>query len=135
MVEMSVVYLGEKHCELTHGPSKSKIETDAPKDNMGRGENFSPTDLVGAALASCVLTTMAIMAEKGSLNFKGATANVSKEMQASPRQIARLPVTVNMPKGLSAEDRKRLEAAAHTCPVHRSLSPEVQAPITFNYQD
>lgn len=135
MVEMSVVYLGEKHCELTHGPSQSKIETDAPKDNNGRGENFSPTDLVGAALASCVLTTMAIMAEKDGLSIKGASARVTKEMQASPRQIARLPVTVDMPAGLSATDRKRLEAAAHTCPVHRSLSPSVQAPITFNYPD
>ena len=64
MVEMSIVYQGEKHCELTHGPSGSKIETDAPRDNMGRGERFSPTDLMGAALASCVLTTMAIVAER-----------------------------------------------------------------------
>lgn len=135
MVEMSAVYLGEKHCELTHGPSKSKIETDAPKDNNGRGENFSPTDLVGAALASCILTTMAIMAEKDGLSIKGAQAHVSKEMQASPREIVGLPVTVTMPAGLSATDRKRLEAAAHTCPVHRSLGPNVKAPITFNYPD
>jgi len=135
MVEMSCVYLGEKHCELVHAPSKSRIETDAPRDNQGRGENFSPTDLVGAALASCVLTTMAIMAEKDGLSIKGASARVTKEMQASPRQIARLPVTVDMPAGLSARDRQRLEAAAHACPVHRSLSPEVQAPITFNYPD
>ena len=135
MVEMSVVYLGEKHCELTHGPSQSKIETDAPKDNNGRGENFSPTDLVAAALASCVLTTMAIMAEKDGVSFTGAKAHVSKEMQANPRQIAQLPVTVEMPKGLSVTDRKRLEAAAHACPVHRSLASSVQAPITFNYPD
>ncbi len=135
MVEMSVLYLGEKHCELTHGPSQSKIETDAPKDNNGRGENFSPTDLVAAALASCVLTTMAIMAEKDGVSFVGAKARVTKEMQASPRQIAKLPVVIDMPKGISATDRKRLEAAAHACPVHRSLSPEVQAPISFNYPD
>ncbi len=135
MVEISVLYLGEKHCELTHGPSNSKIETDAPKDNNGRGENFSPTDLVAAALASCVLTTMAIMAEKDGLSFTGAKAKVGKEMQANPRQIARLPVTIEMPKGLSVTDRKRLEAAAHACPVHRSLSSEVQAPIAFNYPD
>lgn len=135
MVEMSAIYLGDKHCELLHGPSQTKIETDAPKDNNGRGENFSPTDLVGAALASCVLTTMAIMAEKDGLSIKGARARVTKEMQASPRQIAKLPCTIDMPAGLGATDRKRLEAAAHTCPVHRSLSPEVQAPITFNYPD
>ena len=135
MVEMSVIYLGEKHCELTHGPSNSKIETDAPKDNNGRGENFSPTDLVGAALASCILTTMAIMAEKDGLSIKGARARVTKEMQSNPRQIAKLPVTVEMPEGLSATDRKRLEAAAYTCPVHRSLGADVQAPITFHYPD
>lgn len=135
MVEMSAVYLGDKHCELTHGPSKSKIETDAPKDNNGRGENFSPTDLVGAALASCILTTMGIMAEKDGLSIKGASARVTKEMQLNPRQIAKLPVTVEMPKGLSVTDRKRLEAAAYTCPVHRSLSPDVQAPISFHYSD
>jgi putative redox protein len=135
MVEMSAIYLGDKHCELQHGPSKSKIETDAPKDNNGRGENFSPTDLVGAALASCILTTMAIMAEKDGLSIKGAKARVTKEMQASPRQIAKLPVTIEMPAGLSATDRKRLEAAAHTCPVHRSLNSDVQAPISFNYPD
>ncbi len=135
MVEMSAIYLGDKHCELQHGPSKSKLETDAPKDNNGRGENFSPTDLVGAALASCILTTMAIMAEKGGLSMKGATARVTKEMQASPRQIAKLPVTVDMPAGLQPTDRKRLEAAAHTCPVHRSLNAGVQAPISFVYPD
>lgn len=135
MVEMSAIYLGEKHCELTHAPSKAKIETDAPRDNQGRGENFSPTDLVGAALASCILTTMAIMAEKDGLSLKGATAHVEKHMQASPRVIARLPVTVQMPAGIGATDRKRLEAAAHTCPVHRSLAESVQAPITFVYPD
>jgi putative redox protein len=135
MVEMSAIYLGDKHCELQHGPSKSKIETDAPKDNNGRGENFSPTDLVGAALASCILTTMAMMAEKDGLSMKGAKARVTKEMQASPRQIAKLPVTIEMPAGLQPTDRKRLEAAAHACPVHRSLNADVQAPISFIYPD
>jgi uncharacterized OsmC-like protein len=135
MVEMSCVYLGEKRCESVHTPSQSQIETDAPRDNNGLGQKFSPTDLMGAALASCVLTTMAIMAEKDGLSIKGARARVTKEMQASPRQIARLPVVVEMPSGLSATDRKRLEAAARACPVHRSLSHEVQAPITFNYPD
>lgn len=136
MVEMSCVYVGEKRCELTHAPSGSVIETDAPRDNNGLGAKFSPTDLVGAALASCILTTMAIMAEKDGLILKGMRARFSKEMQITPhRQIARLPVTVEMPAGLSSANRKRLEAAAHTCPVHRSLSPEVQAPITFHYPD
>lgn len=135
MVEMTVFYTGEKHCELKHGPSGSTIETDAPKDNQGRGERFSPTDLIGAALASCVLTTMAIMAERHGIDLKGASANVTKEMNPQPRRIARLPVTVTMPKGIQLEDRQRLEAAAHSCPVIKSLSAEVQAPMTFSYPD
>ena len=135
MVEMSCVYLGEKRCEMVHGPSESKIETDAPRDNNGLAQKFSPTDLVGAALASCVVTTIAIMAEKDGKSVMGIRARVTKEMQTAPRMIAKLPVTVEMPKGISAVDRKRYEAAAHACPVHRSLSPEVQAPISFNYPD
>ena len=141
MVKMSVVYDGDKHCRITHGPSGSEIATDAPKDNAGKGELFSPTDLVAAALASCVATTMAIMAEKegaqpGAPDLAGMTAEVQKEMtSAPPRKIARLPVTVRLPAGISPEWRKRLEHAAHGCPVHRSLSPEVDAPITFVYPD
>ena len=135
MVRMSATYMGEKHCEIKHEPSGSMIETDAPRDNQGRGERFSPTDLVGAALGSCILTTMAIMAEKNGISFVGASAGFSKEMNAQPRQIQRLPVEVRMPKGLSPEDRKRLEAAARACPVHRSLNAEIEAPITFVYVD
>ena len=137
MVEMEIIYSGEKHCELTHGPSHSKIETDAPKDNNGRGERFSPTDLVGAALGSCILTTMAIMAERdgGAVDMKGASAKVIKEMQASPRRIAKLSVDITMPKGVPVEQRRRLEAAAHACPVHKSMHPDVQMPITFSYPD
>ena len=134
MVEMSTVYLGEKHCELTHGPSGSRIETDAPKDNLGRGQNFSPTDLRGAALASCVLTTMAIMAERDGLEIKGTKARVTKDMHQNPRRIARLPLEVWMPAGLSERDRQRLEAAAHACPVKRSLNPEIEVEITFHYE-
>lgn len=135
MVEMSVIYTGEKHCELTHVPSGSKIETDAPRDNQGRGERFSPTDLVGAALASCTLTTMAIMAERDGIDIRGASARVIKEMNPNPRRIARLPVEITMPKGLKPEDRRRLEAGARSCPVHRSLATDVDAPIRFIYND
>ena len=135
MVEMFALYTGDKHCEITHGPSRSSIETDAPRDNQGKGERFSPTDLMGASLASCILTTMAIMAERDGLDIRGAKARVTKEMHANPRRIARLPVDVEMPKGISAKDRVRLEAAAHSCPVHRSLHPEIDAPIRFTYPD
>jgi putative redox protein len=135
MVQMYAVYQGEKHCELVHQPSSSKIETDAPKDNQGKGERFSPTDLIAAALASCILTTIAIMAERDGISIKGARADVSKGMQASPRRIAELPVEVRMPKGIPPDARKRLEAAGHACPVHASLHPDVRAPIQFIWPD
>jgi putative redox protein len=134
MVKMSVIYSGQLHCELTHGPSGSKIETDAPKDNQGRGERFSPTDLVGAALASCIVTTMAIVAQRDGIPFEDAKAEVGKEMSAQPpRRIAGLPVSVTMSAKLTADQRKKLENAALHCPVHKSLHPDVDAKITFNY--
>ncbi len=135
MVEMLAVYTGEKHCELRHAPSNSVIETDAPRDNQGRGERFSPTDLMGAALASCVLTTMAIVGEREGLVVKGASARVIKEMQPSPRKVARLPLEVTMPNGLKPAARSLLEEAARTCPVARSLNPDIEIPMRFVYPD
>jgi uncharacterized OsmC-like protein len=133
MVKMSVVYQGQKHCELTHGPSGSRIETDAPRDNQGKGERFSPTDLVGAALASCILTTMALVAERDGVSIEGATAEVVKEMNPDPRRIKALPVLVRMPAHLAPEQRAKLERVANHCPVHRSLHPDVDARISFEY--
>lgn len=135
MVKMKITYQGEKHCELVHGPSQSKIETDAPKDNMGKGERFSPTDLMGAALGSCILTTMAIIAErdKMNINLENATAEVEKVMANNPRRIESLIVKINLPKSLTADQRTKLEEIAHTCPVHRSLHPEMKIPVSFEY--
>lgn len=133
MVNISVVYQGEKHCELTHGPSHSRIETDAPKDNNGKGERFSPTDLIAAGLASCVLTTIAILGEKKGIQIDGAKAEVEKEMTPSPRRIASLKLKVTLPASLNAEQRKECEQMAHSCPVHRSLHPDVQLPMIFIY--
>ncbi|MBI3566452.1 MAG: OsmC family protein [Elusimicrobia bacterium] len=135
MVNMSAVYAGDLHCRLTHGPSGSTIETDAPKDNMGRGECFSPTDMVGAALAACILTTMAIVAKRDGVGFEGAKAEVVKEMVSAPsRRIGALPVKVTMPKSVPADYRAKLENAARTCPVHKSLHPDVRAEIVFAYE-
>ncbi len=133
MVKMTVKYQGELHCHLTHGPSGSTIETDAPKDNHGRGERFSPTDLVGAALASCILTTIAIVGERDGIQLAVATAEVEKEMVSDPRRIGSLPVKVTLPKSLTEEQRKKYERVAHTCPVAKSLHPEMKLPITFEY--
>ncbi len=135
MVSILIEYQGDKHCRLTHGPSGTRIETDAPQDNGGRGESFSPTDLVAAALASCALTTMALIAEREGISFGPARAEVQKEMTSSPRRIAALPLTFHMPAGLSAAERQRMEEIARSCPVDRSLHPEVRRPMQFIYPD
>ena len=132
---MNVVYTGDLHCKLTHEPSQAVIETDAPKDNMGRGEAFSPTDLVGAALASCILTTMAIVAKRDGILFEGAEASVEKEMVVQPtRRIGSLKVVVMAPKSVPLEHREKLERAANHCPVHKSLHPDIAAPIEIRWK-
>ncbi len=134
MVEMNVVYRGGLHCDLEHGPSKNKIQTDAPKDNMGRGEAFSPTDLVGAALASCILTTIAISAEREGIILAGSSAKILKEMVTEPvRKIGRFILELKLPKNLDENHRKKFEHIAITCPVHRSLHPDLKIEIKFNY--
>lgn len=137
-VEIDLVYEGELHCVATHGPSKRTLETDAPVDNHGRGESFSPTDLVATALGACVMTVMGIVAQRNQLDLAGTQVHVTKEMIQQPvRRIGRLVVTVTIPveKGalLSTTDRTKLEAAAHHCPVHQSLHPDIEAPIQIVY--
>jgi putative redox protein len=101
---------------------------------MGRGEAFSPTDLVATALATCMLTTMAIVAERHQIELKGATAKVVKIMATQPtRRVGELAVEIHLPAGIPDDQRARLENAAHACPVHRSLHPDVKIPITFHW--
>ena len=134
MVKISIVYEGQLHCNLTHEPSGTVISTDAPKDNMGRGEAFSPTDLVAAALGSCMLTIMGIAASKYNIDLTGTKVDVTKEMITSPvRRIGSISVTLHMVPGIPQDKRVMLEAAAHSCPVHKSLHPDVQTPIQFIY--
>ncbi len=135
-VTIRIEYAGELRCALEHGPSRARVETDAPLDNAGRGEAFSPTDLVAAALASCAVTTMAILAPREGIAFGGAAGAVVKEMSAEgPRRIRRLSLELRMPAGLDPAARARLEAIARGCPVARSLSPEVELPMRFVYPD
>jgi uncharacterized OsmC-like protein len=135
MVKMSVDYTGGLHCDLVHGPSSTRIETDAPKDNMGKGERFSPTDLVGAALGSCMLTTMAIFAKRDGLELDGAKAVLTKEMVATPsRRIGALTVEITMPASLPQAARAKLEEAGINCPVQKSLHPDVKIPVKFVYR-
>jgi putative redox protein len=134
MVKMKIVYEGQLHCGLTHEPSGSVISTDAPKDNMGKGAAFSPTDLVAAALGSCMLTVMGIAAARHNIDIKGTTVEVSKEMVTAPvRRIGSISVILHMASGIPQDKRSMLEAAAHSCPVHKSLHPDVQTPIQFIY--
>lgn len=134
MVAIQLEYEGDLHCKAVHGPSGTELFTDAPKDNQGRGESFSPTDLVATALGSCMLTIMGIMARTLEIDIAGTTATVEKEMtSAAPRRIERLAVKIHVPGEVSEENRAKLERAAHTCPVHKSLHPEVQMPIEFTW--
>ena len=134
MVEIRAVYEGDLRCRLTHGPSGQQLVTDAPTDNEGRGETFSPTDLVAAALGSCVLTVMGIVARRHQLDLAGTQAHVRKEMRTDPeRRIGRLVVTITFPRRFSADQRRWLERAALGCPVHHSLHPEIEAPVEFLY--
>ena len=136
MVKIRVVYEGGLHCRSVHESSGSELATDAPKDNMGKGEGFSPTDLVATALVTCMLTTMGIYATRHSLVFEGASAEVEKEMAAAPlRRIARLGVRIQMPAGLTAEARQHLERVALGCPVQKSLGSDVERPVLFLYPD
>ena len=135
-VEMKVEYVGELNCQLTHGPSGGRLETDAPVDNCGRGQSFSPTDLLGASLVSCALTTMAIKGPKVGIAFDQASGRVLKQMHSQgPRRVASLEVEVQMPAGIEASSRSQLEEIARACPVALSLHPDVNIPISFIYPD
>ncbi len=134
MVTIDVEYQGDLHCRAVHGPSRAELTTDAPTDNQGRGESFSPTDLVATALGTCMLTVMGILARTLNLDIAGATATVEKEMTSTaPRRIQSLTVRIHVPGILSAEDRLKLERAARTCPVHKSLHPDIHTPIEFTW--
>ena len=134
MVSIQFTYQGDLHCTAVHGPSGTGLTTDAPTDNGGRGESFSPTDLLATALGTCMLTVMGIAARTLSLDIAGSTATDEKEMTAAPsRKIASLAVRIHVPKPVSPENRQKLERAAHSCPVHASLHPDVQTPIEFTW--
>lgn len=134
-VEITGRYTGQLGMELKHGPSGATLRTAAPKDNHGDGSSFSPTDLLAAAFGSCAVTTMAIFAARDGIAFDGASFRVEKHMVPDPRRVGSLPLVIRMPPGLSAEQRAKLERVARTCPVERSLLPEVEREIRFEYED
>lgn len=137
-VEIDIVYQGGLHCHATHGPSKESLNTDAPVDNGGKGATFSPTDLVAAALGSCMATIMGKVAQNNGIAMEGTQIQVVKEMVADPvRRIGSLNTRLILPRGLklSAPDRAKFEAAAKTCPVKQSLHPDVKIGLEFVYPD
>ena len=134
MVQIQMKYEGGLRCAAVHAPSKTKLLTDAPVDNQGKGESFSPTDLVATALGTCILTTMAIVAERHGWKMEGSEATVVKHMVADPaRRIGKLVVTIKMRGEFDARARETLERTAHTCPVHKSLAPNVEIPLSFEW--
>ena len=132
MVRVEMEYQGDLHCVSVHTPSGTALATDAPVDNQGRGESFSPTDLTATSLGTCMLTTMGIFARTLNVDFTGATATVEKEMSSTPpRKIARLTVAIRVPVTTSPENRQRLENAARNCPVKKSIHPDIETSIEF----
>jgi uncharacterized OsmC-like protein len=132
VVHLSSVYEGGLRCRATHAPSGTSLVTDAPVDNHGKGESFSPTDLVATALGACMMTIMGIVAERHGVNLVGMRAETVKEMtKEPPRRIASLRTRLTIPLPADHPQRAALEQAAHTCPVHKSLHPEIDAAIEF----
>lgn len=128
-----VIYLGDLRTELTHLRSGTIVETDAPVDNHGKGERFSPTDLVATALASCMTTLMGIACNTHGMNIDGTTCEVEKIMESNPRRIGtiKVKVTVKGADSYSEKEQQILEKAALTCPVYQSLHPDVHKDISF----
>ncbi len=129
----TVIYKGALRTEMTHLLSSSMIENDAPVDNHGKGERFSPTDMVATALGSCLLTTMGIKAEGMGLDLTGTTVEITKIMKAEPRRIGGIKAHVTFPIGLVADEKQKeiLERTARTCPVERSLHPDMELDFKF----
>jgi len=136
MVRIHEVYEGDLHTVCRHEPSGATVETDAPRDNQGRGESFSPTDLVATALGSCMLTIMGIEARKQGWALESASVSVEKHMSAQPpRRIETLRLRFAMPAALPAEARPVLEEIAHTCPVCRSIHPDIVVDVAFDWPE
>jgi putative redox protein len=131
-----IIYKGELRTEATHLQSGTAIETDAPTDNQGKGERFSPTDLVATALGSCMITTMGIKARGMNIDLTNTRLDVTKVMVADPRRIGKIIVHVFFPEGLAIDQKQKdiLEHTARTCPVERTLHPDTELEMVFNWK-
>jgi putative redox protein len=134
MVKIEIEYKGQLQTEAIHTPSGSRLSTDAPVDNGGKGSGFSPTDLVATALGTCMVTIMGMFAERHGIDLTGTKVSVAKEMLQEPvRRIRRLTVDISVPLPATHPKKSALEKAALTCPVHQSLHPDVEIPVQFHW--
>ena len=134
-VEINTVYEGSLRCRATHGPSGTQLVTDPPVDNQGKGESFSPTDLVATALGTCMATIMGIYAERHGIDLRGMSVRVRKEMVTAPvRRIGKLAVEIRAPISSNHPHREALERAAISCPVHQSVHPDIELPVEFFWE-
>ena len=131
----NIIYKGTLRCQATHLQSGSMIETDAPTDNRGKGERFSPTDLLCVSLATCIATTMGIKAEDMKIDFTDMSVEVTKHMLPDPRRVAKIEVNLNMPETLQIDEKDRivLERIGNNCPVTKSLHPDMEVIINYNW--
>jgi putative redox protein len=134
MVEVQIDYEGDLHCNALHVPSGNRLVTDAPVDNNGRGEAFSPTDLVATALGACMATVIGIVAKRKEIAVEGMKVNVRKHMsEDQPRRIAKLELDLTLPLPADHPERKVLESAARGCPVHHSIHPDIEVVMKWNW--
>lgn len=130
----SIIYKGHLRCEAEHTQSKTQIETDAPTDNRGKGERFSPTDTLCVALATCMLTTMGIKADDMGVNITNSTAKVTKHMASNPRRVAKIEVEVSLPSLEKESDQVILERTGSLCPVAKSLHPDTELVLSYEWK-
>ena len=131
MVRIEATYDGNLRCTATHMPSGSKLITDAPVDNKGKGESFSPTDLLATSMLTCIMTIVAIRAESRQIDVSGMSGSIEKTMAANPRRVAKLEVIVNLPSGMELDDRAWLITEGCNCPVCVSVSESMDVDVTF----
>jgi putative redox protein len=135
MATIETIYMGGLRTEATHVQSGTKIITDAPVDNQGKGEAFSPTDLLSASLASCMLTIMGIKARASNIDIDGTTCSITKIMAADPRRVAEIVINFKFPKEYSEKEQQMLERAALTCPVYYSVHEDLKKTVTFGWEE
>ena len=132
MVRIEAIYDGILRCSATHIPSGQTLVTDAPVDNMGKGESFSPTDLLATSMLNCMMTIIAIAADSREIDVNGMRGSVEKHMASGPRRVSKLEVEISLPTELNSEDRAWLIKRGLACPVHKSVSQEMEVEVQFH---